>query len=137
MSRIGANLWSLFALLAVSMANAGPPTSSLFLPKEIATHPFVASQDRAALIRENHQRITKGMSPMDVKAILGEPDEIRPLYAPVVMNAKQIGHTYWYLISRASESGSVAGKNEALVRVSFSLSGYVTAVDSWGPTSAD
>jgi hypothetical protein len=132
MFKTGVNPWSVFALLAVSMANAGPPTSSLFLSKEIATHPFVASHARAALIRDKHKRITPGMSPMDVKALLGEPDEVRPLYAPVAMNAKQIGHTYGYVISRASKSGSVDGKSEALVRVSFSLGGYVTASTAGG-----
>lgn len=100
--------------------------------KEITTYPFLASEERAASIRSNYKRVAVDMSPADVKAILGDPDEIRPLYEPIIKNGKVIGYTYWYVIRRLVANGSVNDKKEALVRVSFNLSDRASRIDAWG-----
>lgn len=100
--------------------------------KEITTYPFLASEKRAATIRNNYKRVLVGMSPANVKAILGDPDEIRPLYEPVIKNGKVIGYTYWYVIRRLVANGSVNDKKEVLVRISLDLDDRVSRVDAWG-----
>jgi hypothetical protein len=103
-----------------------------FETREITTYPFQASQQRAATIRNGYRRITTGMSARDVKAILGDPDEVRALYEPVIRDGKLIGYTYWYVIRRLVRDGSVNEKKESLVRVSFELDDRVSRVDEWG-----
>jgi hypothetical protein len=100
--------------------------------REIVTYPFVATPRRAATIREGFPRVRTGMSPAEVMALLGEPDEIRPLYAPQMKNGKVIGYTHWYVIRRLTKHGSVDEKGEALVRVSFGLDDRVSGIDDWG-----
>lgn len=100
--------------------------------KEITAYPFVASQQRAAAIRGEYNRVMAGMSPAEVRVILGDPDEIRPLYEPVPKEEKQIGYTYWYVIRRLVRDGSVNEKKESLVRITFGLDNRVSRVDSWG-----
>jgi outer membrane protein assembly factor BamE (lipoprotein component of BamABCDE complex) len=118
----------MFALAALSAIAA----ESSFSPKEITAYPFAASPERAAAIQEKYNRVRVSMFPADVKAILGEPDEVRPLYETTTRNAKQIGYTYWYIVRRVTPSGSVNEKQEILVRISFDLNGRVTHVDHWG-----
>lgn len=100
--------------------------------KTISIYPFLASEERTAVIRSGYKRIVTDMSPTDVKAILGEPDEVRPMYEPVIKNGKLIGYTYWYVIRRLVRDGSVNEKKESLVRVSFNLDDRVSRVDGWG-----
>ncbi len=95
-------------------------------------YPYTASKQRAAHIKENYRKIKIGMNQDDVRAILGEPDEVRPLYEPMKMNPREIGTTYWYLIQRLSDHGSQAGKGEKLVRITLNLHEKVTKVDHWG-----
>ncbi len=95
-------------------------------------YPYIASKQRTSQIKENYRKIKIGMNKGEVRTILGEPDEILPLYEPIKMNPGQIGSTYWYLIQRMSGRGSVAGKDEKLVRISFNLNEKVTGVDHWG-----
>lgn len=77
------------------------------------------------------------MSLIEVKSILGEPDEIRLLYGSSTGNEKPVGYTYWYIIRRAVKNGSVNEKQEVLVRVSFDRKGLVTKVDHWGFDAAN
>ncbi len=100
--------------------------------KEINTYPLFATPERAAKIREGFPQIRVGMSPAEVMALLGEPDEVHPLYEPRVKNAEVIGFTHWYLIRRLAKYGSVNEKQESLVRVSFSLNDRVSKIDAWG-----
>jgi outer membrane protein assembly factor BamE (lipoprotein component of BamABCDE complex) len=72
------------------------------------------------------------MTRTQVVTILGEPEEIRPLYEPKIWNAKRIGTTYWFIIERRKPSGSVNERAEKLVRVAFDLNQLVTRVDHWG-----
>ncbi len=103
-----------------------------FISKEIAVYPFNAPPARATIIRARYKDIRPGMRVSDVKTILGEPDEIRPLYEPKVKNARLVGHTYCYVIRRLVKNGSANERQESLVRVSFSLDGSVTKVVEWG-----
>ncbi len=98
----------------------------------IATYPFFASEERAKAIRGNYQRVTLGMSPKEVAAIIGAPDEVRTLYEPKIKRAKVIGYTHWYLIRRLVKHGSVNDQQEALVRVSYGLDDRVVSIDAWG-----
>ena len=72
------------------------------------------------------------MSPRQVQSLLGEPDEIRPLYEPKIWNAKQIGYTHWFLIQRRTDKGSEDAKDEKLVRISYDLNWKVLRIDHWG-----
>lgn len=69
-------------------------------------YPYYASPERERTILEGYKRVTSGMSASEVKEILGEPDEIKDLYAPNITSTKKIGITCWYLIQRISNSGS-------------------------------
>lgn len=126
----------LAALLPGALAFTAVALDATFAEKEITTYPFAASAARATVIRENYPRVAAGMSPADVTAVLGEPDEVRPLYGPTVKAGKKIGYTYWYVIRRAVRHGSVNERQEALVRVSFGLDTRVIAVDHWGIDNA-
>lgn len=103
-----------------------------FDTKEIKTYPYVASVERADTIRGGYKKVVTNMSRADVKAILGEPDEILPLYEPIIINGTIIGYTYWYVIRRLSRTGSVNDKKESIVRINFNLDDRVSRVDSWG-----
>lgn len=98
----------------------------------IATYPHIAGPERSAPIRAGYLRIKPDMSSADVRDILGEPDEIRPLYAPMAKHPKAIGQTCWYVLRRLVEHGSQSERQESAVRVSFDLHGVVTGVDAWG-----
>ncbi|MFZ2266965.1 MAG: hypothetical protein WAV95_05235 [Azonexus sp.] len=100
--------------------------------KEINSYPLVAAPERAAKIRDGFLQVRAGMSPAEVMAILGEPDEIHPLYEPRVKSAEVIGCTHWYVIRRLAKHGSVDEKQESLVRVSYSLNDRVSKIDAWG-----
>ena len=113
-------------LLASGQALGRPPE------RHITTHPFVAPPERAAAIRSNHTKVTVGMTPGEVAAVLGEPDEIRPLYEPIIKNPTLIGYTQSYVIRRLVENGSVNERQESIVRVSFDNNDRVTRVSSWG-----
>lgn len=98
----------------------------------IATYPHIAGPERSAAIRAGYVRIQPGMSSAEVRGILGEPDEIRPLYAPMAKHPKVIGQTCWYVLQRLAEHGSQSERQESAVRVSFDLQGVVTGIDAWG-----
>lgn len=73
---------SLAAYVLVVSCNVSPWTCPPSVdPPRVRTasaYPVRATPERAAAIRENYRRITLGMSAADVKALLGEPDEIGP-----------------------------------------------------------
>ena len=94
-------------------------------------YPYHATPEREQAILEGFTMVQPGMSIVQVKDILGEPDEVRDLYEPNKTATDPIGFTYWYLIQRLKESGSQAEKGEKLVRVSFGLNGKVSGVDKW------
>lgn len=113
------------------MAYATEPKMS-FDTKEIKTYPYVATEVRANTIRNGYKRVVISMSREEVKAILGEPDEIFPLHEPVIKSGVIIGYSYWYVIRRLIQTGSVNDKKESIVRINFNLDDRVSRVDSWG-----
>lgn len=117
---------------AAMVATCATADTSHVQMKEINTYPLVAAPERAAKIRDGFSLIRAGMSPAEVMALLGEPDEINPLYEPRVKNAEVIGYTHWYVIRRLAKHGSVNEKQESLVRVSYSLNDRVSRIDAWG-----
>lgn len=68
------------------------------------------------------------MSEGDVTRTVGQPDEVRPLYEPRVKNGKQIGHTWWYVVS----ADSLTDPKGSVLRVSLDQQGRVTSIDHWG-----
>ena len=73
------------------------------------------------------------MKPAEVKAILGEPDELMDLFRRSDIEHKPVGHTYWYIIRRkASPQTKPTDPRQKLVRVCFNLNDKVTSVDYWG-----
>jgi len=96
------------------------------------SYPYFATKERSDQIRNNYESIQLGMTPEQVKVLLGEPDETQPLFEPNIKNAKQVGNTHWFLIQRKTDKGSVNAKDEKLVRISYDLNGKVTRVDHWG-----
>jgi outer membrane protein assembly factor BamE (lipoprotein component of BamABCDE complex) len=123
-------------LLAVSPSVNSTP-GALFSLREISVYPFVASAERANTIKKQYKRVIPGMMPDTVIEILGEPDEVRVLYAPVVKHPKRIGYTYWYVIRRETLKGSVDERDEVLVRVSFDKNGRVFQIVHWGFDDSD
>lgn len=104
-----------------------------FARRHITEYPYAASPEKASQIRRGYARIMPGMTVRDVKAILGEPDEVNLVMRVPTDKAHSVtGHAYWYVLHRKVASGSVLERDEALVRVTFSLEGQVTKVDHWG-----
>ena len=91
-------------------------------------YPYVASPARAARIQDHYASIVPGWSPEQVISLLGEPDEIRPLYEPKYPKAQRIGTTYWYFLAKPTERND----RTSVVRVSVDLNRTVTKVDRWG-----
>jgi len=104
-------------------------------PLQGRAYPYVAPPERQAEIRNGMAKLTIGMTPADVEALMGKPDEVHELYDRI-KNAKPVGYTWWFIIQRKADSGSVAEKAEKLVRVSFNLKDTVTRVDWWGMEDA-
>jgi hypothetical protein len=112
------------------------PVADHFMPKSIRDYPFAASGERATRIRAKYHDVTIGMIVSGVKMLLGEPDEVGPLYGADGKSGKVIGHAYGYVLRRRKEDGSAVEKDEELVRVSFDLSGRVSRVDYLGERPA-
>ena len=119
-------------LLALLLSVAGMASGMSGDERVIATYPHIAGPERSAAIRTGYVRSKPGMSSAEVRGILGEPDEIRPLYAPMAKHPQAIGQTNWYVLQRLVEHGSQSERQESAVRVSFDLQGVVTAVDALG-----
>jgi hypothetical protein len=119
-----------FALLTFAVGCTA--AASAVSEREIGHYPFIANSERAATIRNGYKRITVGMTPAEVAAVLGESDEIRSLYEPKIKDGNVAGYTHWYIIRRLVKSGSADKKQESLVRVSFNLNDRVTKIDAWG-----
>jgi hypothetical protein len=82
-------------------------------------------------IHNGAMAIDRGMSVADVKARMGEPDEIHPIFDKDNWN-KQIGIAYVYLLQRRSDRGSIIERDEHLVRITFDIvSENVDEVVSW------
>jgi len=101
-----------------------PPTSSRY--------PYRATVERETTIRAGFSKVQTGMSMDQVHAILGLPDEVTPLYEPMIPDGKQTGFSQWYLVQRMAESGSVVARDEKLVVVRTDLEMKVVEVQHWG-----
>ncbi len=100
--------------------------------REIVEYPHVASPERAAAIRAEYAKVALGMPSAKVREILGEPDEIRPLYERATKRPKTVGQTYWYVLRRRVAHGSHNERQESVVRVSLDTDGVVIGIDAWG-----
>jgi hypothetical protein len=95
-------------------------------------YPYYADKERADQIKNNYKKVKEGMTPYEVKSILGEPDETSTLYEPKIWKPKQLGYSQRFIIQRKCENGSVKEKDEKLVGIRYDLQWKVTAVDHWG-----
>ena len=93
-------------------------------------YPYIASSEKKMRIEKGRKEVLVGMTIEQVKKKIGDPDEIHNLYDKK-KSKKRVGYTYWFILQRKVESGSVNEKQEKLVRISFNLDGIVTKVDSW------
>lgn len=121
-----------FVLSAMPMISWGDPSVDWFRLKEITTYPYQASAERIHFIQSAGMQIQTGMDVSEVVDILGPPDEVRILYAPVKTDADPVGHSYWYVVRRLAPSGSAVDRQEQAVRVIFDVNAKVTRVDGIG-----
>lgn len=91
-------------------------------------HPYVASQKRQNQIVGAYRQVRVGMSEKDVIALLGEPDEKNATYEAKIINPRQIGLSYVYVVQRLKECGSVDAMQEEVVRIQFDDLGLVVRV---------
>ncbi len=119
-------------ILIVLVFSADGSTAQSMMENIPISYPYDASKERAQQIKDNYEKIQPGMTAQQVKSLLGEPDEIWPLYEPKPLESKQIGYTHWFLIQRRTDKGSEKDKDEKLVRISYDLNWKVLRVDHWG-----
>jgi len=126
--------FSVVVILVLALMSALPTAAATEGATELALHqyPYVATAERAARLRQNFVKVRPGMTAAEVVSLLGEPEELRPLYEPKVKSPRRIGTTSWYILERRKPSGSVVEKGEKLIRVTFGLDQVVTAVAHWG-----
>ena len=108
-------------IVAIALSTNSTYAESSVAEKLIKTYPYYASKQKSSRIKGNYTKIQKGMTSKQVQQLLGEPDEIRPLSEPNILDPKQIGYTHWYLIQRKTDTGSQNDGDEKLVRVSCDL----------------
>ncbi len=109
--------------------------------KKQIRYPYHASAERKEAIIKGLSHVKVGMSIEETVRVLGEADEITPLFEPDPIWGKQIGYSYWYLVQRLVESGSVEARAEKLLVLRTDLLKKVKTVDHWGiadvaPTAA-
>ena len=97
------------------------------------SYPYKASPQRASEILDGAARVARGMKPAQVKAILGEPDELMNLFRRSDIEQKPVGYTYWYMIRRkGAPQAEWKDPEQKLVRICSDLNDKVTSVDYWG-----
>ena len=121
----------LIPLIAFTFAAGESPAQNTMENRQIS-YPYFATSERSDQIKKYYKIIQIGMTPQEIKSLLGEPDETHPLYEAQILNAKQIGYTQWFLVQRRTDKGSAKDKDEKLVRVSYDLNWKVLGVDHWG-----
>jgi len=105
--------------------------------RRLSTYPFTASAERAATIREGYKRATVGMSAAEITAVLGEADEIYPVYNDELhiwcskVPHHLVGYAKFFIIQRLAADASAGGREETLVRVTFTLDDRVKKVGAW------
>ncbi len=118
-------LFILFSIVGQSLAQNTTDSKSI-------KYPYYASKERTDQIKNNYKKVKEGMTPQQVKSLLGESDETRKAYEPQIWNAKQNGYSQWFIIQRKCKRGSVNEKDEKLVCVRYNLQWKVTNVAHWG-----
>ena len=122
----------ILAVLLV-LASATPGCKTMPAPLESNSvnfsFPYVASPTRTAQIQGSLDKITVGMTVDATVRILGEPDEVLPLYEPKGLEPEQIGTTRWYYVRIDSPEERTAAQ---LMRLSADHENLITAIDHWG-----
>ena len=101
------------------------------LPANIE-YPYRANQRRTSQILNNYARVHVGMSVDDVRAKLGAPDKIHPVYAPTVKTSvpQTIGTRYWYIILQETKQQTWP---DSFVLITFDEEDRVKAIESTLP----
>lgn len=128
---------NILILAAVAMVNTSCADSNSNHSER--SYPYRAGAERQSLLLSNWPKVDVDMTASEVRALLGEPDEVNPTYNSIhAKSAKKIGYSFVYLLQRLQKNGSVLEKNEKLIRVHFGLNDKVTRVIPVGlrPTSS-
>ncbi len=110
-------------------------TTALFLAFLAGTslpaleYPFEASKVRRELIARHIGSIKAGMSSKAIVELIGQPDEITPLYEPEIKSPKQIGTTMWYIVRQRQKDGSVNEKKQIAIAVRLDRKDLVSRLD--------
>ena len=80
-------------------------------------------------IVNEYQKVSVGMSTLEVQEIVGLPHEIVPLYEPQMKNSKRIG-TIWNYYYKDPQSGKRRRGHKLVIR--FDLQGKVVKIDGRG-----
>lgn len=114
------------AILSIGCAASRvPPLAAL--PR--INFPYEATAERKSQIINALSEIKTGMTISRVQNLAGNPDDILPLFEPMIKNGNQIGKTYWYYIQIEKPGDNT---NASLMRISTDLDGIVSHVDHWG-----
>ena len=90
----------------------------------VTKHP----EERWKRIAANYTKVNPTMTEADVRDILGEPDQIHPLYEPVKLRARRIGTSWFYMRDPKPD----ADRCDTEVVIRFDNAGNVTTVDTSG-----
>jgi hypothetical protein len=82
-------------------------------------YPYEAEPARRSLILENWSKIEEGMTSAELHELMGSPDEIQPLYEPVIKNPRRIGTTCFYVVARPEPNAPLGDCKEVLVRMNM------------------
>ncbi len=83
-------------------------------------YPYVASNQREAIILKHMNMLKKGMTDKKVIEIMQLPDEVNLTYTPNKSKENNaVGFSLVYLLERYREKGSVIEKKEKLLRIHF------------------
>jgi len=113
----------------------GPRGSSVTVTKRYSSgvsnisYPYQASESRKAILVSKFHEIKTGMSEEEVVAILSQPDEIHPVYEPIVFRPSQVGFTYWYYFQKPHGNSS---RDIQAIRILFDASEKTLNIDLLG-----
>jgi len=85
-------------------------------------YPYKTNEERVSRIKENCNKLKRGMTTKEVVELLGKPDKISPIY-DTVKRGNVVGKSYSYLLSQDKKYGSINEMNRKAVVIHFNLEG--------------
>ena len=87
-----------------------------------------SQKNRWNQVLAHYTAIDVGMGQQEVRDILGNPDQINPLYEPKIYKPRRIGTT-WFYMKDPKQGGDLA---DVVIAVRFDNSEKVARIDCWG-----